>query len=108
MSTDMIERVAQAIARTVLTSRPGPAPTTDEFHRALARSAITAMRDPTEAMVDAGSAALEGCLMPDCGGQDAEWAYTAMIDAALTPSSSAIPNGKPSISDRDETAAPSR
>lgn len=90
--TDLIETVAKAICRTV----PGTGnvdehfiekmyPRTRSMWLDIARAAITAMREPTEAMIDAG-------LDEDGGGHDdpanraiQARAFTAMIDAALAP-----------------------
>ena len=56
---------------------------------AAARAAIAAMREPTEEMVRAGVRALNVANygMPEYGPEDeAEMAFSAMIDAALTSS----------------------
>ena len=68
----MVERVAKAIR---------DASTQDDWTRAAARAAIEAMREPTEAMMEA----------VDCGGRKRGWLsgkmresnWCAMIDAAL-------------------------
>jgi len=60
----------------------------------LARAAIAAMREPTEEMVRAGIRALNvaGYGMPEYGPEDeAEMAFNAMIDAALTSSGPQAP-----------------
>lgn len=81
--TDVIERVARAIAETGnggdWDSRSFYQEEHKEFHRKRARAAIEAMREPTEAMIDAVD-------LPGLAG-DPEIviakAWRAMIDAAL-------------------------
>lgn len=70
MVESMVERVAKAIA---LANR---APDSDDWpvYVADARAAIEAMREPTDAMVDAG----EGTMCPHAG-----CIFSDMIDAAL-------------------------
>jgi hypothetical protein len=88
----MVEKVAQAIlnasvqsaGRSVLWTDDDtswPAERIREEARACARAAIAAMREPTEAMVDAGWNASQGqgCFL--------EW--QAMVDAALAESGDA-------------------
>lgn len=82
----MVERVASELAAKVglsfaaLASEDVNGIYGKEHWRGLARAAIAAMRDPTEAMLDQGWAAFSPPL-PQIGGQYAMW--TAMIDAAL-------------------------
>lgn len=66
---EMIERVAKAIGKTVYETDRGGLTGWDA--NAVARAAIEAMREPTEAMLEAAS------------GSIARWAWPAMIDAAL-------------------------
>lgn len=89
---EMVEKVARAIAAEMGTDWGGPLGESDlsflpykARYMSMARAAIEAMREPTEAMKEAGFQA--GHL------GDGEWeyadpesAYTAMIDAALSPS----------------------
>lgn len=72
--TEMIERVAKAIQSALSEGTPGRDP--DRMER-IARAAIEAMRDPTEAMID------KGYDHVDYGGTDIEAAWKDMIDAAL-------------------------
>lgn len=87
---NMIERVARALAQRFIdrgnARLPGcahsrwedmPKSYTDDFY-ADARAAIEAMREPTEAITDALSPAPFYCF-------DAENAWRAGIDAALSP-----------------------
>lgn len=64
---DMIERVAKALSQQL---------DKDGYYVDAARAAIEAMRDPTEAMVEAGEKHVRV-------GRLAEEKYKAMIDAAL-------------------------
>ncbi len=69
--SEMVERVAMAI---------GELGTEMEFFRAekLARAAIEAMREPSDAMIKAGNKCYEGFRYPSC-----ITFYEEMIDAAL-------------------------
>jgi hypothetical protein len=83
MASEMVERVVRA-----LTAEFEPYRVFDEGEaERLARAAIAAMREPTEAMVSAGSEAVNGCysLEPGEGFDEppAPAAWQAMIDAAL-------------------------
>lgn len=69
MPGEMVERVAAAIFVCRDTGR--------DFNTALARAAIAAMREPTEAMVD------EGWQPFDADRDDVADAYRSMIDEAL-------------------------
>lgn len=72
---EMIERVAKAISQASMTSPDGPYHICEDGYLHLARAAIEAMREPTEAMT------LEGQVDPFP--ISAEEAWTAMVDAAL-------------------------
>jgi hypothetical protein len=73
--TDLVKRVARAIAKA---ANPMPWDMLDEdavrSYHLQARAAIAAMREPTEAMIEA---------VPDV--MTASEAWQAMIDAALSP-----------------------
>lgn len=83
--SEMIDRVARAIAAREAEIMVGADPTHQSADpRALARAAIEAMREPTDAMTYSGSWAVGP------GGSAAKKAelakaYRAMIDAALSP-----------------------
>lgn len=85
---ELIERVAKRMASINCPrswDEGGPSPMSaaeKDVHRTLARAAIEAMRDHTEAMLDAGTASLwpPNDYLP---GSAAVAAYRAMIDAAL-------------------------
>lgn len=68
--TNMIERVAQAIL-----AKDPEGMFSIHCARVYAKAAIAAMREPTEAMVEAG--------YYDAMAEDAKATFTAMIDAAL-------------------------
>lgn len=76
MREDMVERVAKAIAHAVWRQSDSGTPPKWSEWRDEARAAIEAMREPTKAMVEAGTVALHfrpaGLV-----------AWGAMIDAAL-------------------------
>ena len=77
----MVERVAIAIEKTAFA--PHELPLDPELHgkyRMMARAAIAAMREPTEAMVTAGA---PFAMMAE--GDEAGLCYQAMIDKALKP-----------------------
>lgn len=107
MSESMIERVAEAMARQV-----GGKPLSDneyytdahrEWYRKAARAAIEAMREPTEAQINAACAARiplypawEGEKPQPTAGEVISVSYRAMIDAALIwPAGSADKAGVP-------------
>ncbi len=77
MTDDLVERVARAmfVVESDDPDDPGVWEYAAENYRALARAAIEAMREPTEAMIDAGA------IYADCNGAHGAW--QAMIDAAL-------------------------
>jgi hypothetical protein len=75
MEDDMIERVAAAILAKRYENDGGRFATHPEHDLALARAAIEAMREPTEAMVRHAYAAMEDDTPPE--------SYRNMIDAAL-------------------------
>lgn len=83
MAESMIERVARAMFDADATGYPGISVPFEgqsigvqDRWLGLARAAIEAMREPTDAMVDAG--------VDHIGeGHYNGWAYTAMIDAAI-------------------------
>ena len=74
--TDMIERVARAIADAERNRRPSMA---EPFAETLARAAIEAMREPTSNQLDAGYAAISERQCDD----DLAFGWRAMIDEAL-------------------------
>ena len=77
MTDDMIERVARALADAERDRRPSMA---EPFAETLARAAIEAMREPTEAMVNGLR------ITRECDSTAALWAplvWRAMIDEAL-------------------------
>jgi hypothetical protein len=91
MADKMVERVARAILADIKSCDSYVMPHADtglmtvdgHFDIAdLARAAITALREPTEAMIRAGRIEIDG---DDLGGSDAvaRDAWRAMIDAAL-------------------------
>lgn len=85
-STEMIERVARAIAGIIYD--PGR-PRTEELSEACARAAIEAMRGPTGVMICAGLFEVEACaetgtISAPCL---ARHIWPAMIDAALSTKS---------------------
>jgi hypothetical protein len=91
MTMDMIERVAMALHKASMDIRPW-ANLPDEsvggyvgrdIYRADARVAIEAMREPTEAMVNAGIASLGSDDDRPTGLVFLDF-HTAVIDAALT------------------------
>ena len=94
--SEMVERVAKAI-RDHNMRQGGVEPASDmtpfeaQHYTAEARAAIAAMREPTEAMVLAGDDAQTDIQGPDEGIQVAMCSsvpWQAMIDAALSPSTS--------------------
>lgn len=91
MENEMIKRVARAIADANMEDYDE----LKELHDALARAAIAAMREPTEAMIEVGNDQIdwwrgthekEWAPMPEdsttCE-EDVKDAYQAMIDAIL-------------------------
>lgn len=74
----MVERVARALCR-------HSEPDCWRTHMEDARSAIVAMREPTQAMKNAGAEEMDTCDPADrCPGPDeVASGYQAMIDAAL-------------------------
>lgn len=89
MGSDMIERVARAIAEEA--AMWGDEATRPEVRHALARAAIAAMREPTEAMVEAGASDV---IQSPCNTsyEIATDAYRVMIDAALAEGAPKPPN----------------
>lgn len=86
--SEMVERVAKAIFdRGSVLQKPWEEADDGhrEFYRSLARAAIEAMREPTEAMVDvvAPSLFLPGVTTPKSERRTASSIFTGMIDAAL-------------------------
>lgn len=80
----MVERVAAALRRRAaeIEGRPGVAAADVMFHGAeFARAVIAEMREPTEAMVEAGHAWSLEAEYPGSGATASCW--RAMIDAAL-------------------------
>lgn len=75
--TDMIERVARALAK----ADPCGDPDWDYTEEAIA--AIKAMREPTDEMVNIGEHCADGCYKIDPCGKGAEHIFITMIDAAL-------------------------
>lgn len=79
MSESMIERVARAMWNTTeVTSWDGAPGSIRRMFLNGARAAIKAMREPTDAMVDAGLSRDDGADPTNAAG-----VFTAMIDAAL-------------------------
>jgi hypothetical protein len=76
--SEMVERVAKAIAKCA-PAIDQRAPYAKIMMLEAAKAAIKAMREPTEAMIEAGQ---EGELGR---AESVEMIYTAMIDAALAP-----------------------
>ena len=88
--SEMIERVARAIFTEANAASSGYGEwCTDDMANAAARAAIEAMREPTEAMIDAGddicpiARGTESHKMS--GGVVPEDYWRAMIDAVLSP-----------------------
>lgn len=84
--TEIIERVAQAIYRAQkgrdASEEFWTTPATGaNFYRDMARAAIAAMREPTEAMIDASP--IEGVAWDKYSRGYATDCYRAMIDAAI-------------------------
>jgi hypothetical protein len=84
--SEMVERVAKAMAETLLQDTP-PTPPVDWYalteevadeYRAAARAAIEAMREPTKAMEDGARG-----LGAYHGGGSADVVWVSMIDMAL-------------------------
>jgi len=89
--SEMIERVAEALCKADA-RRPLSVVSINwqDYYRHQAETALKAMREPTEEMVTAGLYA-EGHVPEDEANRATQaMAYTAMIDAALSPS----PKGK--------------
>lgn len=88
--TNMVEKVAEALWNHEEKPQAGglgwdlAGHLTQEAYRVLARAAILAMREPTFRMRIAGVEAL-GVSTASTPGQRAGEAFTAMIDAALSP-----------------------
>ena len=95
MTNEMVERVAKAIWEVVAVDKKIiPEKWEDykaqDWYRLLAYTAIAALRNPTQAMIEAGFNS--GCLQR-CDGEDGNWhewhefapeeVWTAMIDSAL-------------------------
>jgi len=84
--SEMIERVAKAI-RAQIDAGPSYQITVDEYMKILARAAIEAMREPTEAMRQSGFDHMDydeyGSNADENNKRIAESVYRAMIDAAL-------------------------
>lgn len=83
----MIERVAKAIWDSGFDRVPDPAweqtsHLQKEFHRMLARAAIEAMREPSYEMIRAFGVGSQTGFTNDT---ERSHAWSAMIDAALTP-----------------------
>ena len=87
MSEEMVDRVAFAIRESY-----GCEDGADGFRacivdhcscRAVARQAIAAMREPTEAMLDTGARAINNGLVLSLSSQRAQIVWNDMIDAAL-------------------------
>ena len=76
MTDDMIERVARALADAERDRRPSMA---EPFAETLARAALAAMREPTDAMVDAAWTSWEDRE----GSKGFVGVWQAMIDEAL-------------------------
>ena len=83
-AANMVERVARAICENnhraifgTSVSWEGISAETMEHFRSVARAALAAMREPTDAMAYAGSETFGG------GHEDETRCYQAMIDAAL-------------------------
>lgn len=76
--TSMVELVARAINKELTGSEEN----VNDFRRRLARAAIEAMREPTEAMIDAGENTGINLWIQF----EAVIAWQAMIDAALAES----------------------
>lgn len=70
---EMVERVKTALANAEISHHRSEA--CPERWEAMALAAIAAMREPTGAMLEAGS--------QNAGSAEAIWAWTAMIDEAL-------------------------
>lgn len=91
--TDMIERVARAIC-----AHDGKPAFDDRVEREQRRFrnaafiAIAAMREPTEAMVEAGGLEVFSCSDDDPSAEKAAAAWPAMIDAALAEGAPKPPN----------------
>jgi hypothetical protein len=92
MGTEMVERVARALEPSLWSPASGPVVWTAEKREAmrlqarhLARAAIEAMREPTEAMVAAGIAQARDCTDNWSASAPcvAECLFPVMIDAAL-------------------------
>ena len=82
--SEMVERVAKEIYLHVNAETAGrPLAEVADAYLACARAAILAMREPTEAML---SAAYRSC--DDSGMVMIKSGYKAMIDSALSPSTS--------------------
>ena len=89
---EMVERVALALEAAAMEhgSKVNSETTAQEFTRIMARAAIEAMREPTDAMKVAGGLKLEAMLFegdPDCTGnvfEDMAFIHRPMIDTALT------------------------
>lgn len=86
MTDSMVERVARAIEPYY------PLSCTEDWLKdvrrgwceTVARAAIAAMREPTEAMLWAGSESIDTCTKLDPCGKAAKHCWSDMIDAALT------------------------
>jgi hypothetical protein len=93
----MIERVALAISASVPNDTFAKDVGMSELS-AMARAAIAAMREPTEAMISAGDQRLSDCWSLEHGeGFDEDPpmpVWQAMIDAALAPAASPNKEGK--------------
>ena len=77
-SSEMVERVARALAKAHMVHAGSGAPLYGE----LARTVIAAEREPTEAMLEAGGAMFLGSSH-SAGAQAAKAIWQAMVDAAL-------------------------
>lgn len=77
--TTMIERVARAQAEVIF----GKGCPLDDDDYVRARAAIEAMREPTDAMVDAGFDAGDDTVQGYSENADPQDTWQAMIDAAL-------------------------
>ena len=87
--SEMVERVAKEIYLHVNAETAGrPLAEVADAYLACARAAIAAMREPTEAMIKEATdtAIMEGTY--GIAGEDAVSIWKAMIDAAISPSTS--------------------